>query len=91
MKFLLEKIDLSEIKQLYFLRGYENKEDNNYCMSMALLGDDNDEFTIKLLLSQKTLSIKEGKNLLKYLKGTGLKLVAEVLKSDFERFYNTKS
>lgn len=91
MVFRLEKIDLSKIKQLYFLRGYENEEDENYCISMVLLGDDKEEFTISLLISRKQLTISDGKGLIKYLKKVGMKLKAEVLKTDFDRFYSRKS
>ena len=91
MNFLLEEIELSEIKQLYFLRGYKEDGDDNYCTSMVLLGDSKNEFKIALFLSNKTLTIKDGKELIEYLKGTGMKLTAEVLKVDFDRFYNTKN
>lgn len=91
MKFLLEKIDLEKIKQIYLLRGYRKEEDDSYRMSMVLIGDTQNEFELKLLQSIKVLSISDGKDLLKYLRETGLKIIAEVLKADFERFYNTKS
>ena len=91
MIFRLEKIDLTKIKQLYFLRGYETAEDENYCTSMVLLGDDKEEFTISLLISRKQLTISDGKGLIKYLKKVGMKLKAEVLKVDFDRFYSRKS
>lgn len=90
MKFLLEEIDLTKINQLYFLRGYEKKDDDNYCMSMVLMGNDTNEFKATLFLSNKTLSITDGKELLKYLKNTGMKFTAEVLKSDFDKFYNSR-
>ena len=90
MNFLLEEIDLEKIKQLYFLRGYKEEGDENYCMSMVLLGD-KDEFKIALFSSSKLLTIKEGKELIKYLSNTGMKLTAEVLKTDFDRFYNTRA
>jgi len=91
MKFLLEKIDLSKIKQLYFLRGYEEAKDDKFCTSMVLLGGNNDELKGALLLSRKQLTITNGKELIKYLKSTGMKITAEVLKTDFDRFYNTKA
>ncbi len=90
MKFLLEKIDLEKIKQLYFLRGYEKEGDDHYCMSLVLLGDSDNEFTVSLLISRKTLSRKDWKELMKYAKQSGLKLHAEALKTDFDKFYNTK-
>lgn len=91
MKFLLEKIDLTKIKQLYFLRGYEKAENDEFCTSMVLLGDNNDEFKGALLLSRKQLTQKDGKDLMKYLKNTGMKMTAEVLKADFDKFYNTRA
>ena len=91
MRFLLEKIDLSKIKQLYFLRGYKKAEDDNFCTSMVLLGDNDDEFKAALLLSRKQLTQTDGKDLMKYLKNTGMKITAEVLKTDFDKFYNSRS
>jgi len=91
MKFLLEKIDLEKIKQLYFLRGYEKDEDDNFCTSMVLLGDNKDEFKAALLLSSKSLTTTDGKDLIKYLKNSGMKITAEVLKTDFDKFYNTRA
>ena len=91
MKFLLEKIDLTKIKQLYFLRGYEKAEDDNFCTSMVLLGDNKDEFKAALFLSRKLLNITDGKELIKYLQNSGLKITAEVLKTDFDKFYNSRA
>ena len=91
MKFLLEKIDLEKIKQLYFLRGYENEEDNNFCTSMVLLGDNKDEFKAALFLSRKLLNTTDGKELIKYLQNSGMKITADVLKTDFDKFYNTRA
>jgi hypothetical protein len=91
MKFLLEEIDLTKIKQLYFLRGYEKEGDDHYCMSLVLLGDSDDEFTVSLLISRKTLSTKDWKELMKYAKKSGLKLHAETLKTDFDKFYNSRA
>ena len=91
MKFLLEEINLEEIKQLYFLRGYENEEDENYCTSMVLMGDDDSEFTVALFLSKKTMSITDGKALLQYLKKAGMSCHADVLESDFNKFYGARS
>lgn len=91
MKFLLEEINLEEIKQLYFLRGYEGDEDNSYCTSMVLIGNNDDEFKITLFLSQKTLSITDMKGFLEYLKKAGMSWHAEVLESDFDKFYDKRS
>jgi hypothetical protein len=95
VKFRLEKIDVAKLKSLYHLRGYKKEEDDNYCTSMALLGRANntgeDEYEITLFLSKKTLTEKDGKELLKYLKSTGMKLTAKVLKADADRFYNTRA
>lgn len=91
MKFNLEKIDLTKIKQLYFLRGYENEGDDHYCMSLVLLGDNDDEFAVSLLISRKTLSTKDWKELMKYAKQSGLKLHAETLKADFDKFYSGRA
>ena len=93
MHFSLEEINLEEIKQLYFFRGYENEGDDSYCTSLVLLGDNNDdaEFKIALWLSKKTLSITDIKGLLKYLKKAGMKCHADVLKSDFDKFYDARS
>ena len=91
MNFNLEKIDLSKIKQLYFLRGYENEGDDHYCMSLVLLGDSDDEFTVSLLISRKTLSTKDWKELMKYAKKSGLKLQAKALKADVDKFYSKRS
>jgi hypothetical protein len=91
MKFLLEEIDLTKIKQLYFLRGYEKDENDKFCMSMVLLGDNDDEFKGALLLSRKQLTITDGKDLIKYLKASGMRITAEVLKTDFDKFYNSRA
>ena len=91
MKFNLEKIDLTKVKTLYFLRGYENETDDNYCLSLVLLGDDKDDFSVCLFLSRKTLTVTDWKDLVKYAKKSGLKLHAEVLKEDFKKFYNSRS
>ena len=58
---------------------------------MVLVGDINNEFTIKLLTAKKTLTIKEGKDLLEYLKTSGMKCSAEVLKTDFDKFYDARA
>lgn len=91
MIFRLEKIDLSEVKQLYFLRGYENEEAEHYCSSLVLVGNKDDEFMVELFLSQKTLTISDWRDLMKYAKGLGLKLYAEVLETDFDKFYDNRS
>jgi len=90
MKFILEEIDLTKVKQLYFLRGYEKSEDDNYCMSLVLIGNEQEEFSVHLFISRKTLSIRDWKELMKYAKESGLKLHAEILQEDFNKFYNTK-
>ena len=95
MNFNLEKIDLSKLKSLHFLRGYDKEGDDNYCTNMVLLGytnnKDEDYYDINLFLSKKRLTEKDGKELLKYLKGQGMKLTAKVLKADADRFYNSRA
>ena len=91
MNFLLEEIDLKKIKQLYFLRGYKDKKDDHYQLSLVLLGNEDDEFEICLFSSNKILSISDWKSLMKYAKETGLKLNAKTLKTDFDKFYNTRA
>ena len=91
MHFSLEEINLEKIKQLYFLRGYENEGDEKYCTSMVLLGDYEAEFKMALWLSKKTLSITDFKGVFRYLKSSGMSCHADVLKSDFEKFYAKRS
>ena len=91
MNFNLEKIDLSKVKNLHFLRGYEKETDDNYCLSLVLLGDEDNDYSVNLFLSRKTLTIIDWKDLLKYAKKSGLKLHADTLKADFEKFYNSRA
>jgi len=91
LNFNLEKIDLSKVKNLYFLRGYETEEDDNYCLSLILLGDEDNDYSVNLFLSRKTLTITNWKELMKYAKESGLELHADTLKADFEKFYNSRS
>lgn len=92
MIFNLEKIDLSKVKSLYFLRGYENQDDDHYCTSMVLLGNEKNEYEPCLFISKKSLTVSDGKKLLEYLKAMGLRLTsATVLKTDFDKFYNSRA
>jgi hypothetical protein len=91
MTFTLEQLDLTKIKSIYLLRGYKDGEDDHYCTVMILAGDEDHDYEIKLFLSSQVLSIKDGKELFRYLKGQGMKLHADVLESDFERFYLARS
>jgi len=90
LKFTLEKIDLSKIKDLYFLRGYQC-DDEAYCVSAILRVNHKNELDASLLHSNKLLSVSDAKNLIKYLKNMGMKVTAEVLKTDFDRFYSKNS
>ena len=92
MLYNLEEIDLTKLKSLYFLRGYKDKTDKNYCMVMALLGNKEDNYEVKLWLqdhAQKTLAIGDMKELVKYLQDKGMKLYADVLEEDFNRFWKS--
>ena len=91
MKFNLEKIDLTKVKGLYFLRGYENETDDNYCLSLVLVGDEEDNYSVNLFISKKLLTITNWKELMKFAKESGLKLHAETLKSDFDKFYSARA
>ena len=92
MIFNLERIDLFKVKSLYFLRGYENQDEDHYCTSMVLFGNEENEYEPCLFISKKTLGIKDGKELLRYLKNRGMKLTsANVLEADFDRFYNSRA
>jgi len=91
LNFNLEKIDLSKVKNLHFLRGYEKETDDNYCLSLVLLGDEDDDYSVNLFISKKALTITDWKELMKYAKESGLELHADTLKADFEKFYNTRA
>ena len=91
MNFNLEKIDLSKVKNLHFLRGYEKETDDNYCLSLVLLGDEDDNYSVNLFISKKNLTITDWKNLWKYAKKSGLKLHADTLEADFKKFYNSRA
>lgn len=91
MEFMLEEIDLTKVKQLYFARGYKNANQDHYTLSLVLIGDEDQEFKVCLFSSQKTLTISEWKELMKAARKTGLKLCAETLKTDFDKFYNNRA
>lgn len=90
MEFTLEKLDMKKIKEVYLLRGYEKKSDEHYCMSCALTQDANDDFKLRLLLSKKTHSIGDIKSFITYIKKAGMEFTADVLQSDFDKFYNNR-
>lgn len=59
-------------------------------MVMALLGDDKNNYKVKLWLqdhTKKILTIRDMKQLVKYLQDNGVKLYADVLEEDFNRFW----
>jgi len=91
MNFNLEKIDLTKVKTLYFLRGYEDAEKDNYCTSLVLVGDKEDNYAVNLFISKKFLTMTDWKELMKFAKESGLKLHAETLKADFDKFYSTRA
>ena len=91
MEFTLEEIDMAKVKQLYFLRGYKDKDDDHYMCSLVLIGDEEQNFEVCLFISQETLSISEWKSLMKFAKKSGLKLCADTLKADFDKFYNARA
>jgi len=91
VNFNLEKIDLTKVKNLYFLRGYEDETEDNYCLSLVLMGDKNDDYSVNLFISKKNLTITNWKEIMKYAKESGLELHADTLKADFEKFYNSRA
>lgn len=92
MTFNLEKVDLSKLEALYFLRGYESNDNDDYCTLLVLRGDEQNKHEAGPFISRKTLTIKDGKELWKYLESKGLRITsANVLEEDFERFYGTRA
>ena len=90
MEFTLEQIDVKQIKNVYLLRGYDDLKEDHYCFNLVLMQNLDNSFSAKLALSDKTLTISDGKDLFKYLKKVGVKFTADVLQDDFDRFYNTR-
>lgn len=86
MIFRNEKI----MGKIYLIRGYEKESDNSYCMVMLLVGNNQNKYEVKGFLSQKTLSVGDSRSLYRYLKSLGLELYANVLKTDFKRFYEKR-
>lgn len=86
MTFLNEKIT----DRIYLIRGYEKESDSNYCLIMLLVGNDQNKYEIKGFLSRKFLREDDFKTLYKYLQSLGLELYANVLKTDFKRFYEKR-
>ena len=84
MFFNMEKLG----DKIFLIRGYNDENDDNYIMTMVLVGNNDDNYEIKGFLSQEIMTIGSLKRLAKYLINTGYKLHAEVLKDDFNRFYN---
>lgn len=74
MTFNLEKVDLSKIEALYFLRGYESEDNDDYCTLLVLRGDKENKYEGGPFISRKTLSIKDGKQLWAYLESKGLRM-----------------
>lgn len=91
MNFTLEEVDLSRVKQLYFARGYKDVDQDHYTLSLVLVGDEDQEFKVCLFSAHETLTITEWKELMKAARKTGLKLSADTLKTDYDKFYNARA
>jgi len=77
--------------RVYMVRGYREEDDERFILVLTLVGDENNDYEVKGMLTQITLKVGEFKSLIKYMQSLGMKMHADVLRQDFKKFYGKKN